>query len=458
MNVRTFLAAVRLHWKLFLTVLLACVVVGVGGALLAPGKYASTTQLLVSIQGSATATAYENDQVVWGRVNSYVELLTTEAVNQRVVDKLGLSQSARELADNVSATIVPPRTTVIDLAVADTSPDQARLLADTLAAEFIAYTGALETPTGVDGQKVHTTVVTSASTPHRRLPGPLTFGAIGALVGLVLGAVAVWIRDRTDPIVRTADRAAAASGLPVIGVVASTPAADGSDLEGYRRLSMRLRPPVSSSDQAGESAQVWVVTCADGETDTAVFSLNLGRTLAAGGDLVIVVQTNLANLGIAAEPGPGLFDVLAGSATAANTIRRGVDGLPDVMPAGDGGESRDDLLAATAMRRLVARLLTAYAHIVIDSTPVTSTSPATVLSELADSVLLVVVPGSTRRRDLTFAAEELRTVGAPLAGIVLCGGSDMPRQVGGPGMPRIRRSSSVHADEVSPSDQPSSIG
>ncbi|SDE15746.1 Wzz/FepE/Etk N-terminal domain-containing protein [Rhodococcus tukisamuensis] len=420
MNVRTFLAAVRLHWKLFLTVLLACVVVGVGGALLAPGKYASTTQLLVSIQGSATATAYENDQVVWGRVNSYVELLTTEAVNQRVVDKLGLSQSARELADNVSATIVPPRTTVIDLAVADASPDQARLLANTLAGEFIAYTGALETPTGMDGQKVHTTVVTSASTPHRRLPGPLTFGALGALVGLVLGAVAVWVRSRMDPVVRTAERAAAVSGLPVLGSVSSAQVADAESLDGYRRLRTRLLS--GWSGEVADPALVWVVTCAAAETSTVRLASNLGSALASSGGRVIIVDTDpTGEIGDwEVESHPGLFDVLAGSASVDQAIRSRFDRLPDVLAAGFWEGDPADRLATSTMRTLVHRLRTDYTHVVIAAPPVLSTVAASTVSEYADGVLLVVVLGATRRRDLVRAAEDLRMTGAPVAGIVIC--------------------------------------
>ena len=86
-------------------------------------------------------------------------LLTSDVVSQRVIDKLGLPMTAPELAAKVSATNVPPKTAVIDVAVTDESPARARLLADTLANEFINYTDALETPTGEDSQKVHTTVV-----------------------------------------------------------------------------------------------------------------------------------------------------------------------------------------------------------------------------------------------------------------------------------------------------------
>jgi len=205
MNLKTFLAAVRLYWKTFLVVTGTVLALGLTWLLLTPTRYVSTTQLLVSIQGSTTASAYQNDDVVAGRVNSYIALLTSDVVSQRVIDKLGLSLTAAELAAEVSATNVPPKTSVIDVAVTDESPEQARRLAETLAREFVSYTDALETPTGEDGQKVHTTVVTAASEPHSRLGERLVLWLLVALTALLLGAVAVWIRSLTDPVVRTAD-------------------------------------------------------------------------------------------------------------------------------------------------------------------------------------------------------------------------------------------------------------
>jgi capsular polysaccharide biosynthesis protein len=159
----------------------------------------SNTQLLVSISGSTTAAAYQNDEVVAGRINSYIALLTTTVVSQRVVDALQLPMTASELAAKVSATNVPPRTSLIDVAVTDTSPQRAKLLADTVATEFISYTQALETPTGEDGQRVHTSVVNAASEPHERRAERVVLGLLGAVTALLLGAVAMWLRERFDP-------------------------------------------------------------------------------------------------------------------------------------------------------------------------------------------------------------------------------------------------------------------
>ena len=90
MDLTTFLAAVRLYWKTFVVVTVTMSALGLTWLLYRPTQYVSTTQLLVSIQGSTTAAAYQNADVVAGRVNSYIALLTSDVVSQRVIDKLGL--------------------------------------------------------------------------------------------------------------------------------------------------------------------------------------------------------------------------------------------------------------------------------------------------------------------------------------------------------------------------------
>ncbi|MDB4883197.1 MAG: Lipid-A-disaccharide synthase, partial [Gemmatimonadetes bacterium] len=115
----------------------------------------------------------------------------------------------------ISATRVPPKTAVIDVEVTDESPARAQLIAQTVAQEFVSYTEALETPTGEDSQKVHTTVVTAATEPHEKRFERLLLAMLAGVTALLIGAVAVWIRARTDAVIRTAHQAAAA-GVPVL--------------------------------------------------------------------------------------------------------------------------------------------------------------------------------------------------------------------------------------------------
>lgn len=183
---------------MFAVVAGAVFVVGLAAILLTPVRYVSTAQLMVSVSGATTAAAYQNDDVVNGRVNSYIALLTSDVVSQRVVDKLGLSTTASEQAAGVSAARVPPNTSIIDLAVTADSADQAQLLADTYAEEFIAYTTAIETPTGEDEQKVHVRKVSGASEPRSDAVEHALLAVLAAAAALLLGAVAVWVRAVRD--------------------------------------------------------------------------------------------------------------------------------------------------------------------------------------------------------------------------------------------------------------------
>jgi capsular polysaccharide biosynthesis protein len=125
--------------------------------------------------------------------------LTSGVVTQRVVDKLGLPLTSSELADKIDATNVPPKTSLIDVEVTDESPDRARRIADTLATEFITYTAAMETPTGEDSHKVHTTVVTPATEGRGNRVERVLLGVLVGLAALLLGGVAVWIRSARAP-------------------------------------------------------------------------------------------------------------------------------------------------------------------------------------------------------------------------------------------------------------------
>jgi hypothetical protein len=307
--------------------------------------------------------------------------------------------TAPELAAKVSTTNVPPDTSIIDVAVTDQSPEQARRIADTLAGEFISFTDALETPTGEDGQKVHTTVVTTASEPKSRLPERVILGVLALIAALLLGAVAVWIRSLTDRVVRTADRAAAAAGVPVLSSVTTTAASSLGDLGDYRRLRIRLQ---STSGASGSG--VVEMTSVDGAIDVASVASNLGRAMELAGGRSVVVN--------AADP--------ESSGSSAPDLAQGIDGFPDTLFA-KGWAAEPDTVATKAASEVIDRLRSEYKHVIIAAPPALSSLTASALSEYADAVLLLISAGATKRRDVSRAADSLIATGAPLIGVVLVG-------------------------------------
>jgi capsular polysaccharide biosynthesis protein len=406
-DLKMFLTAVTLYWKTFALTTVSVLSAGAAALVLTPIQYVSSTQLLVSINGSTTATAYQNDDLVAGRVNSYIALLTSDAAAQRVIDKINLRMTPAEFAAKVSATRIPPSTSLIDIAVTDRSPSQAQRLADTLAREFVIYTDALEAPTGEDAQKVRTTVVTAASQPHPRLVQRIALGALVALAALLLGGVAVWLRSITDPVARTAHRATAAVGVPVFGEVTSAPASSLKSLEGYRLLRTRLR---SVPDTNG--ARVSMVASAAGEVLATAVASNMGRVADLGGSHSVVVDADLANT---PEEGAG------GSAGADEDLALVVhtaEGIPDTLSMNMWAAQPDEV-ATEATSTLFTRLRDDYDAVILAAPPILTTLTASVASEYADAVLLLAVPGATKCRDLSLASERLRSAGAPLVGLVL---------------------------------------
>ncbi|RLP31576.1 hypothetical protein D6158_12365 [Nocardia seriolae] len=375
LKLNQFAAQLRRYWATFGVVAVIVAAAGIGLAVLSPPRYVSTTQLLVSIEGSTTASAYENDNVVTGRVATYVALLTTDAVAQRVIDRLGLTESPRDLAGQISAAAVPPRTAIIDVAVTDSSPDRARRIAAAIGPEFIAYADSLETPTGEDKQQVRTKVVTAAGEPGSRLPETLSLAGLGVVTGLLLGAVAVWIRGRTDPVLRTTADAAAA-GVPLLGSVAAVPAPSEDEFIGYRGLRAHLeRRPVHLDQQRAHLGQftptpsVWVIASATGEADVATVARNLSRTIERhGGQPVVLV-----------------------------------------------GDSCDPAQA----RALIEPARPDHTHVLVTAPPVTKSVSASVYGEFSDGVVLLAALDSSRRGEVRAAVAHLRAAAVRVAGIVV---------------------------------------
>ncbi|WP_072812186.1 hypothetical protein [Rhodococcus zopfii] len=398
MRFDALLAELRPYRKTLLVVTVAVIAAGLAWLLLTPSRYVSTAKLMVSIEGSTTAAAYQNDEVVAGRVNSYVALLTSEVVGNLVVGALDLPMSARDVAGEVSATAVPPKTSLIDVSVTDEDPDRARLLADTVTREFVRYVDVLETPTGEDDQKVNTRIVSAASEPRQPWTERAGLAAAVVLLGPLLGAVAVWIRARTDPVVRTARRAAAVSGGPVLARVEDidTPT---DDLDGYRRLRLRLRSLTRRRAGPDDPSAVWVLASPAGEADAAVIASSLGRVMVSAGDPAIALgydESGIRKLSPQQEQWTVPF----------------ARGLSDFSPPVESDSPAADPATAIEGLRMDGTC------VVVAVGPVLSTCAASVVGGNADGVLLIVVPAETRRRDLARAAESLRDGGVCPVGVV----------------------------------------
>ena len=155
----------------------------------------------------------------------------------------------------------------------------------------------------------------------------------------------------------------------------------------------------------------------EGKTVTAV---NLTLTMAQEFQRrVLVIDTDLRRPGVhellGLPPGPGLVDVLTGSATLEEALVELPEYHLTVLRAGGTYDRPAEMLGSAPMRRLVDTLRTHFDRIVVDSAPAIVADPGAVAA-LADGLVLVVRAGTTTKPAITRA---IQTLGATkLLGLV----------------------------------------
>jgi len=90
-----------------------------------------------------------------------------------------------------------------------------------------------------------------------------------------------------------------------------------------------------------------------------------------------------------------------------------------VLPSGPVPSNPAELLASRAMTNLLENMAMHFKHIIVDSPPVLAVTDATILSSLADGVLLVAASGSTPRASLVRTRRILANSGARLLGVTV---------------------------------------
>ena len=211
----------RSRW-LTVCVTMAVVVLGaVAVTLLTTPLYQASTRLFVSTTAGASASEiYQGNLSSQDRVLSYTKLLMGETLAQRTVDKLHLDMSAEELRTKVKASS-PPDTVLIDVAVLDPSPVQARDIANALSDEFVVMVGEMETPPDGDRPDARVVVEQHASIPTKPvIPKTTRNIAIGLALGVLLGIGLALLRDRFDNTVKDQEIIEEITG---VGLVANIP-------------------------------------------------------------------------------------------------------------------------------------------------------------------------------------------------------------------------------------------
>ncbi|MBF4599896.1 polysaccharide biosynthesis tyrosine autokinase [Frigoribacterium sp. VKM Ac-1396] len=433
MELRDYIRILRKGWIFIAALTLAGIAAGALASILATPTYVSSTRLFVSVQAqdsSTTGDAVQGSSAAQQKVRSYVDVVTSDAVLDPVIDQLGLDTTAAQLATGITAES-PLNTVLINITVTDTDAQRAADVANAVGASLTdVVVNELETPAdgGASLVKIATIVPGSVASAPATPRTALNLG-VGLLIGLALGVGAAVLRSTLDTRIHGSHDVEMVTDAPIVGGISFDPGAKKHPLivhvdpRNPRSESFRtLRTNLQFVNVESQSRCFVVTSSLPGEGKTTT-TANLAVALAETGATVAVVDGDLRlprladTLGL--EGVVGLTDVLIGRADLQDVLQPWGRGTMYVLPAGRVPPNPSELLGSKAMTALIESLTTSFDYVLIDAPPLLPVTDAAILSKVTGGAIVVSAAGRTTRNELQSALRNLEHIGSKVHGIVL---------------------------------------
>jgi len=282
-------------------------------------------------------------------------------------------------------------------------------------------------------------VLSDAQVPSKPArPNHLRDGLLAAIVGLVLGFGAAFLRDYVDDSLRGVEDVERQSGSTLVGVIPHVAGAgeqkrkDGGPPREYLVVAEDSRAPATEAYRtlrtnllfmsATGPLKVLLITSplqGEGKSTTAA---NLAAVMAQAGQRVLLVGADLRRPSLHRFFGLtnrlGLSSVLSGQAELGEAVQD--PGIRDLRLIGGGPipPNPAELLGSPRMRTFLEEVKNVADWVILDGPPALGLADALVLSAVSDGVLQVVNE-ATNRRVLAHARDQLAKVQARTVGTVL---------------------------------------
>lgn len=433
MELRDYVRILHKNWVLIVACLLLGVAAAAAYSIVVTPKYVATTELYVSVRSgdsAVTGDLVQGTNFARQAVTSYVDVVDSAIVLDRVIDELQLDLSSADLAEQVEANS-PLNTVLVHIAVTNSDPVLAAEIANATGRNFAdVVVNDLEKPDGevaslVKIETIQPAVVpAAASSPNV----PLNL-ALGALVGLAIGIGIAVLRSVLDTRIHSLHDIEQVTDKPLLGGIALDPDAGSrplivhADPRNPRAESFRsLRTNLQFVNVEGGPRSFVISSAGSGEGKSTT-TANLAISLAETGAKVALIDGDLRlpkvaeYLGI--EGGVGLTDVLIGRAELVDVLQKWGRGHLYVLPSGRIPPNPSELLGSAAMANVLNALTAQFDYVLIDAPPLLLVTDAAVVSKLAGGAILVAASGGTKKQELAGAVRALEAIGSRLLGIVV---------------------------------------
>ncbi len=240
--------------------------------------------------------------------------------------------------------------------------------------------------------------------------------ALAAISGLMLALLVGSAREGMHQVVRSPEEMELKLNLPTLGVV---PLQSGRRATDFRLTSWRSTHAeayysiaVALEEAAGGVLpKTLLITSSKASEGKSTTAYGLARSLTATGKSVLMIDGDLRHPSLqqffGPNDGPGLAELLEGSATAQQTIQSNDKHGFDVVSAGQMLSAPVSLLASPHMQELLRQLSTEYDIVIIDGPPVMGLADAVLLARSVESVLVVVEANKVHWSEVEIAISRL---------------------------------------------------
>lgn len=452
-------ALISKAWLLGIVAVVCAIVTFLGTLFFVTPKYQSTAKFYVnnsslSSLGEVTLESITNGDIsaARGLVKTYIVILNTRETLNDVIDYAGVNLTCGQLKGMITAQAVDA-TEVFEVVVTSPDPVEAEKVANAIG--HILPKRIKDIVDGTSAKLVEAAVVASSPSSPNYTKNTL----IGCLLGLVLTAALIVLRELLDITIRTEEDVSQSCGHPVLVAVPNmeaqskgryyyayhkygktksvydkTKAKDGDQAElvgggisfaaaeAYKLLRTKLQ--FSFVDEGG--CRIVGISSSMADEGKSLSAVNLAYATSQMGKRVLLIECDMRRPSLAekipVQKMPGLSDFLTGQMDGEKLIQRcGIKGDEyafHAIPAGRMPPNPMELLGSAKMEKMLTQLRQSYDYIILDLPPVGEVGDALVAAKLADGMLIVVRQNYCDRIALNKAVRQFEFVDAKILGVV----------------------------------------